>query len=61
MLWGRNAQDAWRISQSLAGLVLKASHPSPFSVAGFSGCKHFSQANNFLCSSGQQPIDWGLQ
>ena len=40
-------------------LVLKAVHPSPLSAyRGFFGCKHFSQANNYLISKGLTPINW---
>ena len=36
-----------------------APHPSPLSAyRGFFGCRHFSQANNYLAAHGQQPIDW---
>jgi uracil-DNA glycosylase len=41
--------------------VLKAAHPSPLSAhAGFFGCRHFSQANQFLEVRGLEPIDWAL-
>ncbi len=40
-------------------LILTAPHPSPFSVhKGFFGCKHFSQANEFLKSKKLPPINW---
>ena len=39
--------------------VLKAVHPSPLSAhRGFLGCKHFSQANDYLKKNGKKPIDW---
>lgn len=39
--------------------VLKAVHPSPLSAhRGFLGCKHFSQANEYLKKNGKKPIDW---
>jgi len=39
--------------------VLKAVHPSPLSAhRGFLGCKHFSQANEYLKKAGKKPIDW---
>ena len=40
--------------------VLTASHPSPYSVSGFFGCRHFSQANAFLEAAGRTPVDWRL-
>ena len=34
-------------------------HPSPLSAyGGFFGCRHFSQANEFLKSTSQTPINW---
>ncbi|MFM9074051.1 MAG: uracil-DNA glycosylase, partial [Bacteroidota bacterium] len=40
-------------------LVLESPHPSPLSAyRGFFGCKHFSKANDWLASKGQQPIAW---
>ena len=39
--------------------ILKAVHPSPLSVyRGFFGCRHFSRANEYLRSVGQEPIVW---
>ena len=36
-----------------------AVHPSPLSVyRGFFGCRHFSRANEYLRSVGQEPIVW---
>jgi uracil-DNA glycosylase len=43
-------------------LILKAPHPSPLSAyRGFFGCRHFSQANEFLQAHGQTPIDWQIE
>ena len=43
-------------------LILEAPHPSPLSAyRGFFGCKHFSQANEFLKAHGQTPIDWQIE
>jgi uracil-DNA glycosylase len=42
-------------------LILKAAHPSPFSVTGFLGCRHFSQANKFLKTHNQPEIDWKIE
>ncbi|GAO40500.1 uracil-DNA glycosylase [Sphingomonas changbaiensis NBRC 104936] len=65
LLWGSHAQKkaAFVDSTDRGGrhLVLKAPHPSPLSAhSGFFGCRHFSQANAFLESRGQTPIDWAL-
>lgn len=61
MLWGSYAQRKGAAIDSTKHLVLKAPHPSPLSAhRGFLGCEHFSQANTFLESSQQQPIDWAV-
>ena len=42
---------------SSCNLVLKAPHPSPLSAyRGFLGCRHFSKANQYLCSIGKTPV-----
>lgn len=65
MLWGDDA----RAKASLIAatdverrhLVLQTSHPSGQSKRrGFDGCGHFSEANRWLESHGQGPIDWTL-
>ena len=63
MLWGKHAQEKKRLVPAGAGhLVLEAPHPSGLSAhRGFFGCRHFSQANEFLRSRGADPIDWDLQ
>ena len=59
MLWGRHAQEFEGMIDHDKHLVLKAAHPSPFSAhKGFFGCKHFTQCNNFLESTYQNPIVW---
>lgn len=60
MLWGKYAQAKTKlINPDNKHLILKAPHPSPLSAhRGFLGCKHFSQANQFLESKGQTPINW---
>ena len=43
-------------------LILTAPHPSPYSAAsGFFGCRHFSQANEFLKANGAEPVDWQIE
>jgi len=57
MLWGRPAQ-----SKIPMHLILKAPHPSPLSAfRGFMGCRHFSQANDFLKNNGVEPVDWQIE
>ncbi len=59
LLWGRNAQNHASEIDEERHLILKAPHPSPMSAdRGFFGCRHFSQANEFLEKHGMQPIEW---
>lgn len=61
LLWGRPAQSKQRLITNPRHLVLTAPHPSPLSAnRGFFGCGHFSKANEFLASSGQEPVDWRI-
>lgn len=61
MLWGSYAQAKARIIDKTKHHILTAPHPSPLSVyRGFSGCKHFSKANQLLEEEGFSPIDWNL-
>ncbi len=62
MLWGKPAQSKISMLNNPKHLILKAPHPSPLSAyRGFFGCKHFSQANNFLKNNGVEPIDWQIE
>ena len=59
MLWGSYAIKKGAFIDKSKHLVLTAPHPSPLSAyRGFFGCHHFSQANAWLTSHNQQPIDW---
>ena len=59
MLWGSYAQRKGAMADPSQNLILKAVHPSPLSAyRGFLGCRHFSQANAYLESIGQEPIKW---
>ena len=59
LLWGSYAQKKASIVDGSRHQLLKAPHPSPLSAhRGFLGCRHFSQANAYLASQGQSPIDW---
>lgn len=60
LLWGSYAQKKMPIKDSNNHLFLHAAHPSPFSAyRGFLGCRHFSQANEYLIKVGRSPIEWG--
>ena len=59
LLWGSYAQRKGAMVDPQRNCILKAVHPSPLSAyRGFLGCKHFSQANDYLISTGQTPINW---
>ncbi|KGB27734.1 uracil-DNA glycosylase [Candidatus Liberibacter solanacearum] len=61
MLWGASAHKKQDIIDNKRHLVLKAAHPSPLSARyGFFGCRHFSQANQYLQEYGQTPINWQI-
>ncbi len=63
LLWGKKAEEkALKILKKKNGhhLVLKAAHPSFFSVKNFFGCRHFSKANEFLEKAGREKVDWSL-
>lgn len=60
LLWGKQAQDKQSlIDKSRGHLILTSPHPSGLSAhRGFFGCKHFSKCNEFLITSGKEPINW---
>ncbi len=61
LLWGRPAQEKRSMLTNPHHLILTAPHPSPLSAyRGFFGCRHFSQANEFLEEHGVEPIDWQI-
>jgi uracil-DNA glycosylase len=60
LLWGAYAQKKGEMIDSTKHYVLKAAHPSPFSVKGFLSCRHFSKANEYLKKMGKETIDWSL-
>lgn len=60
MLWGGFARKKKELIDGQKHLILEAAHPSPLAGNAFSGCKHFSQANNYLEQYGLAPVDWSL-
>jgi len=61
LLWGRFAQAKEMLIDTSKHHILKAPHPSPFSVhSGFFGCKHFSKTNELLAKEGLKEIDWRI-
>ncbi len=62
LLWGRFAQEKEVLIDETKHLVLKAAHPSPFSVEkGFYGSRPFSKTNEYLVKNGIDPIDWQIK
>ena len=61
LLWGKFAQAKEILIDKTKHHILKAAHPSPFSVhSGFFGCKHFSKTNEFLKQQGLEEVDWRI-
>lgn len=61
LLWGSYAQKKGAVIDRNKHCVLQAPHPSPLSAhRGFLGCKHFSQANNYLNEHKGMTINWQI-
>jgi uracil-DNA glycosylase len=61
ILWGNYAMAKRALIDLSRHDILTSVHPSPLSAhRGFFGCRHFSQANNFLRLRGVAEIDWRL-
>lgn len=64
MLWGayaqKKVQNLHMHLDSKKHLILKSAHPSPLSVTKFLGCRHFSQANEFLKKRLESEINWAV-
>ena len=61
LLWGKFAQAKEILIDTSKHHILKAPHPSPFSVhSGFFGCNHFSKTNKLLKQEGFEEIDWNI-
>lgn len=59
MLWGNYAQRKAAMVDPQKNCILKSVHPSPLSAhRGFFGCRHFSQANQYLIQTRRTPIVW---
>ncbi len=57
LLWGNKARAKASLIDDSRHLILEAAHPSPLAT-GFPGCRHFSQANQYLDAHGLNIIDW---
>ncbi|MBC1473235.1 uracil-DNA glycosylase [Listeria grandensis] len=61
LLWGNNAKSKQVLLHNPNHLILTSVHPSPLSAnRGFMGCQHFSKANRYLATNGEQTIDWQI-
>lgn len=60
MLWGGYAKRKGQMIDQSRHLVLQCAHPSPLSVRGFTGCRHFSKANEYLAKHDLGGIEWQL-
>ncbi len=60
LLWGNFARKKKALIDNSRHLVLEAAHPSPLAGNAFSGCHHFSKANEYLVQYGIEPIDWSI-
>lgn len=61
ILWGNNAKAKEKLVTNPNHCIIKGAHPSPLSAHyGFWGGKYFSRTNDFLVSTGQEPIDWRI-
>ena len=61
ILWGSPARRKKAMITNPRHFVVESPHPSPLSAfRGFFGSRPFSRVNEFLKSTGQEPIDWQL-
>jgi len=58
--WGGFAKKKAVLIDKSKHLILNAIHPSPMNGTAFLGCKHFSQANQYLKEQGKEVIDWQI-
>jgi uracil-DNA glycosylase len=61
LLWGAYAQNKGDRIDPTRHYILKAAHPSPYSVKRFFSCKHFSKMNQLLKKIGQDPVNWDIR
>lgn len=62
VLWGKFAEQKQELINEGKHLVLKSSHPSPFSAhRGFFGNNHFKKINTYLNENGKTEIDWSIK
>lgn len=64
LLWGKSAQEKCENilnKEKHSHIILTCAHPSPYSVSGFFGCRHFSKTNQYLANIGKTPINWEIR
>ena len=60
LLWGKKAQALIPLIDQTKHQVIQSAHPSPLSAyRGFLGSRPFSQINQQLKASGEEPLAWG--
>ena len=60
--WGKSAQAIIeKLKLGPKHLLLTAAHPSPLSMKGFFGSRHFTKANAHLVANGSDAIVWSLR
>jgi uracil-DNA glycosylase len=58
VLWGKKAEA---LTSRIKGCkIITGPHPSPIGGQRFLGCGHFQEVNDYLVTTGQNPIDWRL-
>ena len=61
ILWGSPARRKKAMITNPKHFIVESPHPSPLSAfRGFFGSRPFSRVNDFLQSTGQEPINWQL-
>lgn len=62
ILWGNHAKSKEKLITNQRHYIIKGIHPSPLSAHyGFWGGRYFSRTNDFLVSTGQEPVDWRVR
>jgi uracil-DNA glycosylase len=60
VLWGAYARKKVKLITGAQHTIIESAHPSPLSVARFTGSKPFSQVNAALEEAGRGAVDWQL-
>ena len=61
ILWGKKAQEKGHFIDSDRHMIIKSTHPSPYSANnGFLGSKPFSKTNSYLTKHRIKEINWNL-